>query len=206
MNRSTQSSIYVDNIKEEVLKVLNKLLDDQNSYLKGHNNKLTKLRSEVVAINMKIDKAKTKYVNALKESDEALYDCESIRLNPNEYIKGDPEIKTKLNIKATNLLKALKDSCDEYIKFNNSTNIYQSQYNETLNEILIELQIQEEQRIQTIKESLQKLVIFETSMLQNNRYDLEHINNVINAIDNTSDIKKIIEKESIKPVNDSIMK
>eukprot|EP00826_Nyctotherus_ovalis_P016814 TRINITY_DN14894_c0_g1_i6.p1 TRINITY_DN14894_c0_g1~~TRINITY_DN14894_c0_g1_i6.p1 ORF type:complete len:238 (+),score=66.21 TRINITY_DN14894_c0_g1_i6:75-788(+) len=69
--------------------------------------------------------------------------------------------------------------------------IFKSQYDSITREILDELQRQEEERIQTAKDSLQKLLIYEVSMEQNHKYDIQQLNNIIEAISPSHDIKMI---------------
>eukprot|EP01022_Parablepharisma_sp_SALTPOND_P011084 TRINITY_DN1459_c0_g1_i1.p3 TRINITY_DN1459_c0_g1~~TRINITY_DN1459_c0_g1_i1.p3 ORF type:complete len:456 (+),score=81.98 TRINITY_DN1459_c0_g1_i1:4983-6350(+) len=163
--------------------------------MKSNTNKIAVLENEISTINGKMQRAKAKYISSLKEAEETLYDCEGVRLNPTEYMKVDPQIQEKLNVKMWSALRNLEEDYESYKGYGKFSANFQSQYETILKQILDELQNQEEQRIQTTKESLQKLLIYEVSMEQNHRYDIKQINDTIEGINCENDIQEIITKE-----------
>ena len=109
-----------------------------------------------------------------------------------------------------NSLHALQDDFDAYNGYGKFSANFQTQYENITKQMLDEFQKEEEQRIQIIKDSLQKLLIYEVSVEQNHKYDVKQINDIIEAINPESDIQDVISKElsgvDETPHKDSLMK
>jgi len=134
-------------------------------------------------------------LNKLKEVENILYTCEGFRRNPQreDMLKADPEIQDRLNIKMGNMLRAHKDSVTEYSKYYDYTRKFEEQYKMSMRLVMVRYQKLAEDKIQIIKDSLGKMLIYETAMEQNHKYDVEQISETIDKIKVSEDIKAIIE-------------
>ncbi len=206
-NRAEQASIFVDNVRAEVLEPLAKTLRQHETHLKTCGNKVAQLENDIRTEAAKSQKSREKYLDSLKEAEESLYNCESFRRNPADFDKSDPQLQEKLNVKMWNALRILQDDFETYKKHGKFTTTFKPLYYGTVAQMAEELQRNEEQRIQVAKDSLQKLLIFEVSMEQNHKYDIKQISDIIEAVDVGKDIQELISTELSKvSPKDSVFK
>ena len=170
------------------------LLREQESMNKSYSNQVEKLNKDMKAVHYKLEKLKEKTTDQLKEAEDTLYTCESFRRNPAEALKGDPQSQDKLNIKMGNSLRLHKEALEAYKNYYKCTQEYEIQYKISMQTIMESYQKLEEQKIQAIKDSLQKLLIYETAMEQNNKYDVDHISQVIHEIDIQQNIDALVNE------------
>jgi len=175
VNRADQSSTFIDNMQVEVIEPLKKLLKKQEMYLNNYGGKFDKLKQDVNTVNNIILNRKEKYISSLDEAETTLYECESARVNNRTL--------DMLNVKVWNTLMNLKEDKGKYANCQKLLSEIKSQYDNTVAEVLNELQNHEEQRVQATKDSLQKLLVYEVSMEQNHRYDIQQITNALEKLD-----------------------
>jgi len=207
VNRAGQSSTFAENVRADVIKPLSSLLVEHESYIENLGDSFLMLRSEISGVNYEISNSKAKYLNSLNNVEEVLYKCENLRLNPEESEKSNANMREKLNVKMWEALRRLKKDWEEYKKYEGRADSFKTQYESIAKEILDQLQKHEEERIQMIKDSLQKFLIYEVSASQNNKYDIQQLNTAIESIDICQDVKKIMSMESAnskKAVEDKI--
>ncbi len=197
-NRAEQSSIFVDNVKAEVLEPLQTLLSSQETHVKGCENKVGQLYADINVQAQKVRKSREEYVAALKDAEEVLYTCERFRRSPGEFDRTDTQTQEKLNVSMWNALRKMQDAFEAYKRHGKFTVAFRPVYDNTVSQIEKELQNDEEQRVQAAKESLQKLLIFEVSMEQNHKYDIKQISDIIEAIDVPNDVQDLIIRETSK--------
>eukprot|EP00826_Nyctotherus_ovalis_P020369 TRINITY_DN16393_c0_g1_i3.p1 TRINITY_DN16393_c0_g1~~TRINITY_DN16393_c0_g1_i3.p1 ORF type:complete len:376 (-),score=97.65 TRINITY_DN16393_c0_g1_i3:420-1547(-) len=155
-----------------------------------HHNDTTKLEKEMSAVYGNLRKTKETMLGKLKTVEDILYTCEDSRRKKNQ---SDPETKDKLNFKMGSGLREYKEALDKYKSYYAYTKNYEDQCKSSMKIMMKAYQKLAEDRIQNVKDSLQKLIIFETSMNQNNKYDIDQIGKVIFAIDIPQTVSSIAE-------------
>jgi len=181
---------------------LNTLLKEQETLVKLHYNDTTKLEKEMNTVYANLKKMKEIMLGKLKAIEVILYSCEDFRNNPKqaEVLKSDPEIKDRMNFKMGNGLREYKEALDKYKSYYAYTKNYKDQYKSSMKIMMKAYQKLAEDRIQILKDSLQKLIIFEASMNQNNKYDVDQVGKVIFAIDVPQTITSLIQAHT-KDIN-----
>lgn len=199
MNRSEQAVTFVTNSQTEILEPLNSLMSRQSLVVKQTSNEVSKLEKEIKAVHAKLEQCKQNMLNKLKEIEGILYTCEGFRRNPQreDMLKADPEIQDRLNIKMGNALRAHKEAAEQYARHYEYTKKFEDQYKTSMHLIMANHQQLAEEKIQTVKDSLSKMLIYETAMEQNHKYDVEQISETIEKIRVDEEVKTIIE-ENVK--------
>ena len=153
---------------------------------------------EISTVNEKITQLKENYIDSLSKAEDILSNC---RKN-SESLTGDPmtdlQSQIKLNSILWNGLKVLKDNTDEYKNCEKLIKEVRTRNESNFSEALNELENHEELRIQTVKDSLKKLMVYEVSMDQNHLYDLKQLDPTFNSINPKDDIQVIIATEHAK--------
>lgn len=183
----------MDNARAEIVEPLNKLLKEQENLAKSYSAQVAKLDREMRSVHTRLLRAKERSESQLKDTEDVLYTCENYRRNPLEAAKADPQIQDKLNINMGSALRANKEVADAYKSYFQYTKEYENQYKASMAMLMDSYQKLEELQVQTIKDCLRKLLIFETAMDQNRKYDVEHMSSNIEDINAEQCIKTIID-------------
>lgn len=185
LNKSHHSSQFVENLKSEILDPLKQMMREHDNSNKKYFDYISNLDKDLSNLKDRLFKNKQRFDRAVQEADECLFQCEDSMLKSNE-------IYHKINHKLGSLLQSIIVNERSYALNINYANQNLNTYYSSINEIIGVIHKQEEQRIQTIKDCLHKLIIFETSEYQNNKYDVQSICNAIEAINIQKDIDLLI--------------
>ena len=185
LNKSHHSGQFVENLKSEVLEPIKQMMREHDNLNKKYFDYISNLDNDIANLKDRLSKNKQRFHKAIQNADECLFECEDSKLK-------SPEIYHKLNYKLGPCLQSIIENERSYSLNINYANQNLNSYYSSISEIIGVIHKQEEQRLQTIKDCLQKIIIFETSEFQNNKYDVQSISEVIEAIDVNKDIELLI--------------
>eukprot|EP00826_Nyctotherus_ovalis_P057580 TRINITY_DN7881_c0_g1_i11.p1 TRINITY_DN7881_c0_g1~~TRINITY_DN7881_c0_g1_i11.p1 ORF type:complete len:409 (-),score=70.67 TRINITY_DN7881_c0_g1_i11:876-2102(-) len=202
INRANQSMSFVDSVEAEVVESLRRTVSEQQEYLKSYGGKFERMKEQMDAASTSVQRLRERYVASLSDAEKTLYDCESARVDA----KIDSQTQDRFNARIWNSLASLKEARDRYKECEKLSAAMNSQCELTLAEVLTDLQNHEEQRTQIIKDSLQKLLVYEVSVEQNHRYDIQQITSAVQSMNPKDDIHRIAALEWPKNSTSQLMK
>ncbi len=173
-------------------------MKEQESLNKSYAGQVSKLEKELRTVHSRLQKARERSETQTKAAEGVLYVCENFRRNPQDQTKSDPQMQDRLNLDMGNALRASKETADAYKSFFQYTREFEGQFKSAMANILSSYQSMEEKKVQTIKDCLRKLLIFETAMDQNRKYDVEHISTTIEDISVEQTVQTLIESNKPK--------
>lgn len=201
-NRANQSVSFVDSVEAEVVEPLRTLIEEHEEYLKSYGGKFERTKEKVDAAAASVRRLREKYVAALNDAEKTLYDCESARVDA----KIDACAQDRFNARIWNSLASLKEARDKYKECEKLSAAMNAQCELTLAEVLTDLQTHEEQRVQVVKDSLQKLLVYEVSVEQNHRYDIQQITGAVQSMNPKDDVDCIAALEWPKNSTSQLLK
>lgn len=188
LNKAMQAKILAENITNDLVEPFKDLLRHQGNTLKKASTEGKKLEKDKGLLGERIEKSKSRYIKACME-------CEQLTVlleQPNV-----PQIKReKLVQRLIVSKKEVEESMKQNVEAINAWNSYQNRYCDMMAMILEVYQKHEEQRLELMKDSLRKLVVYETSCLRNLQYDIDNLAHSMESINIQADISQFIDEHT----------
>ena len=183
-SRAFQCKTLIDFINSDIINFLQNLNLTQSEILKPINleaGKVIKIKESFIS---NILKCKKGYFRACEE-------CERLTISlDNTVTQGAREkVLNKLVQEKQNLDSALQ----QYQYTLNAYSSFKEGYKDLLTPALNYHELQEKERLEAMKDSLRKLVVYDTSYIRNVEYDLNSLAKFVEAINPGSDFKMIID-------------
>ena len=192
LNQFNYTMEFTTSLREEVIDPLKLIMGEQNNSAKNLNAEAKKVEREYKDCADRMEKARIKFHNYAKFSEDCKLQSELAKLN--SIITQDQ--KSRFETKAQNSLKDAKEAERVYISLVNIANNSRDVYIETMKRMLNEFQSMEEKLIETIKDSLRKYVIYQVALVRTMQYDVERKASVMEAINVQADIRSFVEKNA----------
>jgi hypothetical protein len=169
VNKADQAKILVESINNDLIEPLRDLLKNQNNNIKKPTTEGKKVEKEMQGYAEKLEKSKARYYKACEECEQLTIVLEN---------KLNKEKRLKLMAKLVAVKREVEASLKLYQESLAASNAYRERYKSLMMKILEVYQKQEEQRLESIKDMLRKLVVYQTSFLRNLQYDVDNLAHV----------------------------
>ncbi|CAG9321953.1 unnamed protein product [Blepharisma stoltei] len=187
LNKAMQAKILAESITNDLVEPFKELLRNQGNTLKKASAEGKKLEKDKAMLKERVEKSKGRYVRACME-------CEQLTILLEQPI---PQVKREKLVQRLILSKKeVEDSMKQNIEAVNAYNSYQTRYCDMMAMILEIYQKQEEQRLEAMKDSLRKLVVYETSCLRNLQYDIDNLAHSMESVNIQADINQFIDENT----------
>jgi hypothetical protein len=187
LNKAMQARILADNVIKDLSEPLKELLKNQAKTLSKTHTEGKKSEKERQGLLEKYEKFKTRYFKACKECEAILSQLE---------LPQPAQKREKMMQRLIQLKQEIDESLKGYKESVTIHNEYKNKYSDFMSKILEVYQKQEEQRLEMMKDSLRKLVVYETSYLRNLQYDIDNLARAMESINIKSDIKQFVDENS----------
>ena len=187
LNKAMQAKILADNILTDLANPIRELLKNQSKTLQKTNTEGKKSEKELSTILDQYNRYKSRYIKACEESESLTFQLESPQT---------PEKREKIMQRLVQLKQEIEESLKGYKDSINLHNEYKDKYTDFMSKILEVYQIQEEQRLEMMKDCLRKLVVYETSYLRNIQYDIDNLARAMESINIKTDIKQFVDENA----------
>ena len=196
LNQHNYLEEYMTNFKEEIINPLLKLQDSLLNKLNNNYKETVNIEKNYTSYKLQVEFCKKKYYTFAKEVENNLLknEIEKNDSSISDDIKKNNEENVKISI---SLAKEKENSYFSYVK---KINNFIDEYIEIKKKNLNEIQNLEEELAETIKTSIGKYIIFQTSYLRNMQYDIGKKSNLLDSIDIKTDITKYIQKNATNEV------
>lgn len=172
---------------------MKKLLNDYDNVQQECFLKIENFDTEIISHKERVNKYKTNYIKSVKEVEENLFSCEEAKTSSiDKYYKSNYQLQLNL--------KNLIDMEQNYKTYINYANQQIQQLSSNISNFIQVIQNKEEIRINSIKDGLQRILIFEAELSQNIKYDMNTFTNSANKINATQDLESLLipYKKTIK--------
>lgn len=195
LNKAMQAKLLYESIKNDLAEPLQGLLKAQMTSIKKPSTEGRKLAKDLEQLRDKHNKAYAKYWKACK-------DCEDLTV----LLEGQRDMPQDRRSKALNKLVAQKKEVDECLRQYQSSiqayNASKQHYDVLMPKIMEIYQRQEETRLEAMKDSLRKQVVYETACLRNLQYDIDNLAQAMENINVKSDLKVFVEENAGQSARD----
>ncbi|KAL4454638.1 hypothetical protein ABPG74_021843 [Tetrahymena malaccensis] len=201
MNRSEQAKALSEQIQVEILEKSRQIINEQNNTSKRLISDGRKYEKDLKTAQENLDKAKLKFLRAEREAQSCQIQDEILKLSQDV----SAEKRQKQAQKTKQCLSEVKELDQQYkyylLEFNNTLDLFYEQMNRIQNS----LQEYECQRINQMKDSVMKNLVFETSYIKNIEYDIDNISEKLGQVEAQKDVQEIISRnQSKKPKQEQI--
>ncbi|KAL4499255.1 hypothetical protein ABPG72_006841 [Tetrahymena utriculariae] len=201
MNRSEQAKALSEQIQVEILEKSRQIINEQNNTSKRLISDGRKFEKDLKTAQENLDKAKMKFLRAEREAQSCQMQDEILKLSQDV----SAEKRQKQAQKTRQCLSEVKELDQQYkyylLEFNNSLDLFYEQMNRIQNS----MQEYECQRINQMKDSVMKNLVFETSYIKNIEYDIDNISEKLGQVEAQKDVQEIISRnQSKKPKQEQI--
>eukprot|EP00455_Lapot_gusevi_P053759 TRINITY_DN8466_c0_g2_i2.p1 TRINITY_DN8466_c0_g2~~TRINITY_DN8466_c0_g2_i2.p1 ORF type:complete len:533 (-),score=73.99 TRINITY_DN8466_c0_g2_i2:90-1688(-) len=194
LNNAKVRNEFYKQLREEVLEPSTDL---KRTYTRL-NQKLIRTGRECVrdykSTQQKFFKAKARYERAQRESQEAREKLIEAKVQ-----NANNQALTKLTARVSETLQQFEEASDGYQVAREEVIYTQNKFEETMATVLEGLQLNEEARIQTMKASLRRHQVVETSLIKNREYDLLSFVQVMEDVDPAVDLRHFVEQALTTP-------
>jgi hypothetical protein len=187
LNKAMQARTLSENILKDLANPLKDLLSNQLKTLSKTHPEGKKSENKRQELVERLERFKARYMKACKESETLTVQLETPQPSSRRDKMMQRVIILKQDIEEN--LKGYKDALAQH-------NEYKEKFTDFMSKILEVYQKQEEQRLETMKDCLRKLVIYETSYLRNLQYDIDNLAKAIESVNCRSDIQQFIDENS----------
>ena len=196
LNKAMQAKILADNILKDLVEPLKDLLRNQAKTLQKTHTEGKKSEKERLTLLEKHERYKIRYTRACKEYEALTFQMETPQIALRREKLMQKMVQNKQEIDES--LRGYQDSIAQH-------NTFKDKFTDFMSKILEVYQRQEEQRLEMMKNCLQKLVVYETSYLRNLQYDIDNLARAMESINIKSDIKQFVdENASPNPINSKL--
>ncbi|EAR97924.2 Fes/CIP4-like domain protein (macronuclear) [Tetrahymena thermophila SB210] len=194
MNRSEQAKALSEQIQVEILEKSRQIINEQNNTSKKLISDGRKFEKDLKTAQENLDKAKLKFLRAEREAQSCQIQDEILKLSQDI----SSEKRQKQAQKTKQCLSEVKELDQQYkyylLEFNNTLDLFYEQMNRIQNS----LQDYECQRINQMKDSVMKNLVFETSYIKNIEYDIDNISEKLGQVEAQKDVQEIISRNQSK--------
>jgi len=184
---------FANSLSEDVYKPLlqcREIYNLQNQkFAQDTKTNVKTLRNE----HMKWLKLKSRYEKTVQEAQQARHSLLDSKSDPN--ISTSQVVKLGLRVNATT-----KQQLQMQEKYNTHKTLWdreQIRFDETMTTILQGMQLNEDNRLQTLQDCLNKWAIFITNLTANRNYDVKHLADVMVSMDAKEDLQSFM-KDTLK--------
>lgn len=170
-NKAVQSKILVESMNNDLIDPFRELLKNQNDNIKKTTNEGKKVEKDMQTLTEKLEKSKARYYKACEE-------CEQLTILIENKINQERSLRLKSKLFSTK--REVEASLKQYKESLSASNAYKERYRNVMMKILEVYQKQEEVRLESMKDMLRKLVVYQTSYLRNLQYDVGNLAHVRN--------------------------
>ncbi|OMJ81642.1 hypothetical protein SteCoe_17859 [Stentor coeruleus] len=184
-SRAFQAKTFIESINTDIITVLNNIQKSQSDAIRPYYMEAQKIQRIKDGYLDEIQNCKKKYWKSCQECEKITNALEEV-LNQKEREK----LLSKLAIEKHNLdenLMNYQDSVESYKKF-------KAGVKDAMTPVMNVYELQEKERLESIKDSLRKLVVYDTSYIRNIQYDLDTLAHYMESINPYSDIKLMIDE------------
>jgi len=195
LNKAMQARLLYESIKNDLAEPLQGLLKTQVASIKKPSTEGRKLTKDLELLRDKHNKAYSKYWKACK-------DCEDLTV----LLEAQRDMPQDRRSKALSKLVTQKKEVDDCLRLYRSSieayNASKQHYDQLMPKVMEIYQRQEEVRLETMKDSLRKLVVYETACLRNLQYDIDNLAQAMENINVKSDLKAFVDEKAGQSARD----
>jgi len=181
LNRAAQARTLAEAVSNDLAEPLVQFLKAQRRSMKPVYEEGRRLQGNLAATSARHTEAYARYWQACHEAEEALVQLETQ--------KDASKWKAKLPM--------LRREVDESQRFYQTSiaeyNQARDRYDQAIGHVLETYEQAAEARLETLKDSLRKFVVYETSALRNTQYDLDQVAKAMESIDSRADIQLFLQ-------------
>lgn len=192
-SRAFQTKTLIDFINSDIINSLQTLNTTQAEIMKPVNIEASKVIKTKEAFLSNVQKTKKLYWRSCEECEKLTESLE------NTVSQGSRE---KILAKLVQEKQALDLALEQYQYSLAAYSKFREGYKDLLTPALNYHELQEKERLESMKDCLRKLVVYDTSFIRNVEYDLNSLAKFVEAISTGSDFKMIVDEcdESDLPV------
>lgn len=198
LNKAMQARLLYESIKNDLAEPLQGLLKTQMASIKKPSTEGRKLTKDLEQLRDKHNKAYSKYWKACK-------DCEDLTV----LLEAQRDMPQDRRSKALSKLVAQKKEVDDCLRlYQNSIEAYNASkrhYDQLMPKVMEIYQRQEEVRLETMKDSLRKFVVYETACLRNLQYDIDNLAQAMENINVKSDLKAFVDENAAQSRDEELV-
>ena len=183
-SRAFQTKTLIDFINSDIISNLQIMLANQEEIMKPvHQESMKILRTKEAYIET-IKRLKSRYWKSCEE-------CEKLSSSLEE--SNSQAYREKLISKLIQEKQALDSHLQSYVLCLDQYSKFRDSYKDSMTSALNHHELQEKERLETSKDSLRKLVVYDTSYIRNLEYDLNSLAKFVEGIHPNSDFKMIVD-------------
>lgn len=184
-SKAFQVKTLIDSIKADIIIPLSNLLKTQSDIIKPYNTEAIKIQTLKDSLIEKVATSKKKYWKSCQECEKTTFSLEeALAQNVRE------KLLNRLTVEKELLDRNAADYYDSIDKYK----LFKDSVKDKMIPILNLYEIQEKERLDSIKDALRKLVVYDTSMIRNIQYDLDTLAHYMESINTISDLKFMIDE------------
>ena len=186
-SRAFQGKTLIDSINADIISPLTSLLKSQSEIIQQFS-----------LDGQKIQKVKETYLHSILQSKKQYWkscqECEKITIKLEDIIPQSSREKL-----LSKLVSEKQDLDTSLLAYQESLQTYQrfkSRLKDTMTPIMNMYELQETERLESIKDGLRKLVVYDTSHIRNVQYDIDTLAHYMESINTNSDLKVLIDESA----------
>lgn len=199
LKRASQSKHLAEEITKDLVESLREMLKSQAFSIKKFSAEGKNLEKQRITLHNQLEKARLRYMKACSDTEQTTYLLESGMTS---------DKRTKLITRLVASKKELEESIAVYQSNVEASNTFKQRYDDmmvknTQAKVLEAYQRQEEVRLEVMKDSLRKYVVYETSHMRNVQYDLEALSRAIESVNTKVDLLQFIDTHCVEKVGNT---
>jgi hypothetical protein len=183
-SRAFQTKTLIDFISSDIITVLQNLQTSQQEVMKPVIAEASKIQKTKETLVEALKRLKTKYWRSCEECGKLTSSLEEL---------NNQSSREKLLSKLVTEKQALDTNLKAYHLCLNQYSSFTENYKDSMTSALNHHELQEKERLETSKDSLRKLVVYDTSFIRNVEYDLNSLAKFVEGINTNSDFRMIID-------------
>mmetsp|Transcript_27525 Transcript_27525/g.49625 ORF Transcript_27525/g.49625 Transcript_27525/m.49625 type:complete len:644 (-) Transcript_27525:1369-3300(-) len=187
IKRATHSKTLAENITKDLVESLREMLKNQAFSIKKFSAEGKSLEKQRGTLLSQLEKCRLRYMKACSDNEQITYLLES---------GMTADKRTKLISRLVSSKKELDESVIAYQSSVEASNTFKERYDGMMAKVLEAYQRQEENRLEVMKDSLRKFVVYETSQMRNVQYDLEALSRAVESVNTKVDLLQFIDTHS----------
>ena len=191
LNRAAQARTLEEALSNDLAEPLVQFLKAQRRSLKSIYEEGRRLQGDLAATNTRHTEASARHWQACHEADETLKQLEGQR--------DTAKARSKLPF----LRREIEESLRLYRASITAYNQARDRYDEAIGQVLEAYQQAAEARLDALKDSFRKFIVYETSALRNTQYDLEVVAKTMEQLDPKADIQLFVDTHKQEEVLDT---
>lgn len=184
-SRAFQAKTFIESINTDIITLLSNIQKSQSDAIRPYYMEAQRIQRIKDGHFSEIQNCKKKYWKSCQECEKITNSLEEV-LNQKEREKLLSKLATEKHNLDENLMN-YQDSVESYKKFKTGVK-------DAMTPVMNVYELQEKERLESIKDSLRKLVVYDTSYIRNIQYDLDTLAHYMESINPYSDIKLMIDE------------